>query len=670
MMDAPPDFRLLFESLPGCYLILSTDLRIVAVGDAYLRATMTERATILGRPLFEVFPDNPDDPAADGVAKLRASLERVLATKRPDLMSVQKYDIRRPEVEGRGFEARYWKPVNTPAIAADGSIAYIIHCVEDVTDVVRLRAAGDEQDAAMRELVESIERRYAQLLDAAPDAIVIAGESGRIALVNVQTEALFGYARSELIGQPVEMLLPEAMRAAHVGHVAAYVAHPKLRPMGSGRELFGRHRDGTQFPIEVSLSPLRSEAGLTITAAIRDITERKRTEAALELARAEAEAASAAKSEFLSSMSHELRTPMNAILGFAQLMQRDKKEPMSPRHLRRVDQILKGGEHLLRLIDDILDLSRIESGRISISVEPVQLREVLEEVRDTLDSMAARSNVAVALDPSLGEGYVVAADRVRLAQVFLNLGSNAIKYNRPGGKVAFHVSEPEPNVVRITVEDTGLGIPQDKQAKLFQPFQRAGQEAGPIQGTGIGLVITKRLAELMGGRIGFRSTAGEGSSFWVDVKTQVPAAAGSVPSSARKLSEALLAQGDERLVLYVEDNPTNVAFMEDLIGGLEGVTLITSSTAEEGLNLAERTRPHAILMDINLPRMNGVEALHALRASDGTRAIPVIALTAAASERDRSAGLRAGFFRYLTKPLQVDALLEALRAALRIDASE
>jgi PAS domain S-box-containing protein len=670
MMTASPDYKLLFESLPGCYLVLSTHLDIVAVSDAYLRATLTERAAIVGRPLFEVFPDNPDDPVADGVAKLRASLERVLAHKRADAMPIQKYDIRRPHAQGYMFEERYWSPVNTPVLAADGSIAFIVHCVEDVTDVVRLRRAGDQQDAAMRELVASTERRYAQLIDAAPDAIVVVGDAGRIDFVNAQTEALFGYARSELIGQPIEILLPEAMRAAHVGHVAAYVAQPKLRPMGSGRELYGRHRDGTQFPIEVSLSPLRSERGLTVTAAVRDITERKHTEAALELARAEAEAASAAKSEFLSSMSHELRTPMNAILGFAQLMQRDKKEPVSARHLRRVDQILKGGEHLLRLIDDILDLSRIEAGRISISVEPVQLRDVLEEVRDTLDSMAARSNVSLALDPSIGDHYVVAADRVRLAQVFLNLGSNAIKYNRPEGKVAFQVSEPDPDFVRITVEDTGLGIPHDKHAKLFQPFQRAGQEAGPIQGTGIGLVITKRLAELMGGRIGFRSTAGEGSSFWVDVKTQVLRSPTSVPPSARQLSDAILAQGDERLVLYVEDNPTNVAFMEDLIGAIDGVRLITASTAEEGLSLAKQMRPHAILMDINLPGMNGVEALHALRASDGTRAIPVIALTAAASDRDRAAGLRAGFFRYLTKPLQVEALLDALRAALRLDASE
>jgi PAS domain S-box-containing protein len=782
-----PNFQLLFQAVPGCYLVLSPELRIVAVSDAYLRATMTERATILGRGLFEVFPDNPDDPEATGVANLRASLERVLTRRQPDRMAVQKYDIRRPESEGGGFEERFWSPLNCPALGPDGSVAYIIHSVEDVSDVVRLRQRGSEQEAAIQELVRRSERRYAQLLDAAPDAIVVVDEDGVIELVNAQTEQLFGYERSELVGKHLELLIPERFRGGHAAHVARFVSNPGSRPMGSGLELFGRKRDGTEIPIEVSLSPLRTDGRTTVSAAIRDITERKRTEAAAKLsaerlasavdsmqdafalfdarfrlvlcnsvyrrfladslegplvgrsyedllevwlaradfpggvdresfraerlsrrrdetdtcdlrlrdgrslrlitrstaeggivqiiwdltederraeevrtARAEAEAASTAKSNFLSSMSHELRTPMNAILGFAQLVRRDKKEPVSERHLTRIDQILKGGEHLLRLIDDILDLSRIEAGRVSISTEPVNLVDVLADVTSTLETMAAAHGITVDVK-AMPEGLpVIAADRVRFAQILMNFGSNAIKYNRAKGRVGFHVAQPDPMRVRITIEDTGVGIPLSKQDKLFQPFQRAGQETGPIQGTGIGLVITKRLAELMGGSVGFRSVPGEGSVFWVDMPVHAPTSRSSHPAEPRAPGQELLVASGSAVVLYVEDNPANVTFMEDLLSSFDGVTLVTAPNAEEGIVAARTVRPRAILMDINLPGMSGVDALHALRKIPETEHIPVIALTAAASERDRHFGKQAGFYRYLTKPVKVDELVRAL----------
>jgi CheY-like chemotaxis protein len=259
---------------------------------------------------------------------------------------------------------------------------------------------------------------------------------------------------------------------------------------------------------------------------------------------------------------------------------------------------------------------------------------------------------------------MVSVDRTRFAQILMNFGSNAIKYNRPSGKVTFTVSIPRADQLRVTVRDTGMGIPAEKQDKLFQPFQRAGQETGPIEGTGIGLVITKRLAELMHGGVGFRSVSGEGSEFWVDVPVHELRPRSSAPAAARpRPSERLVGEG-RRLVLYVEDNPANVTFMKDLVGTFDHIDLLTAPTAEMGVELARGRQPEVIIMDINLPGMSGLDALHALRGFPETREIPVIALTAAASDRDKQRGRRAGFYRYITKPVRVDELLDALESLL------
>ncbi|MDB4998286.1 MAG: hypothetical protein JWM74_5718, partial [Myxococcaceae bacterium] len=395
-------------------------------------------------------------------------------------------------------------------------------------------------------------------------------------------------------------------------------------------------------------------------------TERKRAENELRQARVAAEAGSAAKSEFLSSMSHELRTPLNAILGFAQLLQRDKKEPLSARHQERVGQILKGGEHLLHLIDDILDLSRIEAGGVSISTEPVSVTEVLNEVRSTLEPMAARNGITIQIG---GLPLTVRADRTRFAQMLMNLGSNAIKYNRPNGRVSFTVSRASSaDRVRVVVSDTGTGIAGDQQDKIFQPFQRAGQEMGSIEGTGIGLVITKRLATLMGGDVGFRSAAGKGSDFWVEL----PADASLRSSSVAPVPEVevIPVASGRHLVLYVEDNPANVTFMKDVVSMFDFIDLVSASTAEMGVEIARKRQPEVIIMDINLPGMSGLVALGILREMPETKDIPVIALSAAASVGDKQRGLAAGFRSYLTKPVKVDELLTTLEGLFLDKVSE
>jgi PAS domain S-box-containing protein len=625
---------------------------------------------------------------------------------------------------------------------------------------------------------------YAQLVDAAPDGIVVADHRGTIVLVNAEAARMFGYQRDELLGQPITVLVPAAVRDRHAAHVAGFRSTPRLRPMGSGLELHGQRKDGSEFPVEISLSPIEHQDQTLVVAGIRDVTERRQIEAQVRranaylvsavdaiqdafavldeedrivmlnsasrqllsgpvgggvvgrrfedvlrdslvagafdfsddsrealfqrwmayhrephgwlevrtgrgrhlrvmsrktpehgtvclmtdvtddvLREAELRKASAAKSEFLSSMSHELRTPLNAVLGFAQLLEHDRKQPLTDRQRERLQHVLRGGEHLLRLIDDVLDLSRIEAGRVTMSCEPVSLPEVVRDVVTTLGPMASRAQITLAVAPPPAELPPVYADRTRLSQILMNYGSNAIKYGKPGGRATFEAALLGDRA-RITVVDDGIGIPADQRSKLFEPFQRAGQETGPIEGTGIGLVISKRLAELMQGRVGFGSEVGVGSRFWVEVPAHRAAALDDT-AAQRRLAPSALTTGDVRWkVAYVEDNPSNVAFMRELLEDLTTIELLVASSAEVGLELIRAQRPAVVIMDINLPGMSGFDAARQLRGWPETRDIPVVGLSAAAFVRDTARAREDGFYRYLTKPVKVVELLGVLEELL------
>jgi signal transduction histidine kinase/ActR/RegA family two-component response regulator len=386
----------------------------------------------------------------------------------------------------------------------------------------------------------------------------------------------------------------------------------------------------------------------------------------LELAIEEARAANQAKSAFLSSMSHELRTPLNAILGFAQILSSNAMPTTPEQKLEFSNHILKSGRHLLTLINEILDLAKVEAGALTLSMEAVDLDEVLAECRTMIESLAAARGIRV-LFPDGCQGMLLRADRTRLKQVLLNLLSNAVKYNREGGAVVLDCLDAGPQRLRLSVRDTGMGLESGQVAALFQPFNRLGQEGGTQEGTGIGLVVTRRLVELMGGEIGVTSSPGVGSVFWIELSTAMPAAA-PVPAVPAERVPAAVAEADSggapRLVLYIEDNPANLKLVQEIVRFRPDLRLLSAPDGHVGLSLARSQHPEVILMDLNLPGMSGFEVLAQLRRDPATSAIPAIALTANAMPRDIERGLAAGFDRYLTKPIDIDKFNEAIDGVL------
>jgi PAS domain S-box-containing protein len=540
----------------------------------------------------------------------------------------------------------------------------LLRANEELERRVRERTA---ELAAANDALRQSEEKFRALIENAHDITCIVDEQGVMRYQSPSLERILGWPPDELIGRNAfDFIHPE-----DGPRVAGVIGSVLSSPGTSVRvEYRFRHRDGTWRQLEAFGRTLSADsADHGIVANIRDVTERRQAEAALERARTEAERAreeaeraNRAKSEFLSRMSHELRTPMNSILGFAQVLARGE---LRTDQERAVGHISKAGKHLLRLINEVLEIARIEAGRQSMSIEPVPVGAVLREAVGLIRPLASQNGTRIEFEPRLSDDTFVRADRQRLVQILLNLLSNGIKYNRAGGQVEI-TCVPQPaddaNVV-IRVADTGRGIAAEHVHQLFTPFARLGAERGEVEGTGLGLALSQRMAEAMGGSLSLESTSPEGSTFRLELRParspRSPAQPASPPSA-----EPIVHDYDPATLLYIEDNLANLSLVETFLEFRPGWRVVPALQGGLGLELARETRPDLILLDLHLPDMHGEDVLRRLRADPRTSRVPVVIISADATRSALERLRRAGAKAYLTKPLDMDEFLTTIELQL------
>ncbi len=527
---------------------------------------------------------------------------------------------------------------------------------KELVSSVLARATRSRQLNNMIKRLTLSEMRFRSVSESARDAVITSDSENRIVTWNAGAQRQFGYMEAEIQGCDLASLFTESEVQYFQGDFEFI-------------EMQGLHKDSKQFPVEVSKAIWQVDNVYFSTLIIRDMAKRKQYEKTINDARQLAENANLAKSKFLAAMSHELRTPMHAILGFGQMLTRNTNEPLSELQNKCVNHITNSGQHLLGLIDDVLDLAKIESGKVDLRLENIVIHSLLEECIELAQPIAECYDVSILGPGKHCKDLSIYADPSRTKQIILNLLSNAAKYNRNGGQVSIDCEALIDNTLRISVEDNGIGIAEEKWPDLFKPFSRLGAETSEIEGTGIGLSVTKNLVEMMNGQIGFKSVQGQGSCFWIEVpmptELKIEVTGKDTVNEISKKTPQELPQINGTL-LYVEDNPTNLTLMTMLIQKIKGLKFISAATAEEGIEMVKQQRPDIVIMDVNLPGMDGFEALKILQQSD-TCDIPVLALSADARESNIEKGLKAGFKAYLTKPIDIYVVADVIKGILESD---
>jgi PAS domain S-box-containing protein len=531
------------------------------------------------------------------------------------------------------------------------------HFLLMVEDISERKASEAALEKSRHELQAALQENQV-IMDNSQDVICTVSDDGRFLRINAACEHLWGYTVSELVGRRYTELVHADDQAK------THQANARLRETGKLTDFVNRYirKDGSI--VDVLWSATWSPKDKIIFCVAHDVTDRARIEKALREAKEEADRANHAKSDFLSRMSHELRTPLNSILGFGQLL--DRQSPTEAQRTR-IRYILGAGRHLLNLINEVLDISRIEAGTLQLSLEPVCIEEAIGEALDLMRPLAAERSITLAANGSLDGTSYVLADRQRLKQVLLNLLSNAVKYSALEGNVTISFAVSGTRFARISVRDTGAGIPVDKLARLFTPFDRLGAEQSPVEGTGLGLSLCQRLVQAMHGTIGVSSTLGNGSTFWLELPRAESPLQKLEAAKSRAASEEP-GSADTRRILYIEDNFSNVTLVEQMLAERPSLELMTAMQGRVGLELARQHSPEVILLDLHLPDVPGWQVLAQLKADQLTRHIPVVVISADATSPQIKRLLSAGATAYLTKPLDIPEFFRVIDEALGVSA--